>query len=176
MGEDGGAYKTREDLASQEMMLEDMNTHFWEWPQHDVNNESEWLQSMAISRRKARRAFEKSMAAVRVANRKAKERIDTEKDEVEYKGVWNWSEINTVAEGFHGWKFCGPHTPIKTLDVKEVCTIEVEAVMEKADNARTTELTCNAAGGYTVADDCTYPGLNSVGHIKIRRYCSCNQS
>ena len=42
MGEDRGAYKTREDLASQEIVLEDMNIHYWEWPQHDVISELEW--------------------------------------------------------------------------------------------------------------------------------------
>ena len=108
MGENRGAYKMEENLASLELVLEDMNIHYWEWPQHDVNYESELSQSMATGQSKARRAFEKSMAAAMVADGKAKERIYAEKDAVGPNGYWNIMEINTVAEGFHGWKFGGP--------------------------------------------------------------------
>ena len=49
-GEDKGAYKTNENLTSKELILDDMNVHYWHWPQHDIGNESEWSQIRKASR------------------------------------------------------------------------------------------------------------------------------
>ena len=84
-------------------MLDDMNIHYWQWPQHDVGNESEWSQSMNTSRIKARRAFEKRKNTAKMADKKAMEILATEGNGMEDNWIWKLSEINTVAEYFRNY-------------------------------------------------------------------------
>ena len=96
-GEDGGAYKTMKNLASIELVLDDMEAHYWNWQLHDVGQVSEWAQSNIIGQTKAKRAGEKRRKAVRMDDKKAREMLAAEGKGMESNWIWTLSEANQDA-------------------------------------------------------------------------------